>query len=101
MQAMLDGCCRTRKALARAWAPSFSRRFRPATNTLSFSGVPLAEDCLWHSIRASARIYKTHTPPLSTRSFALVSSFAPEKSLNPKIAMGGGGWVGVGLNTLN
>lgn len=68
VQATLAGCRCTRKALARAWAPSFSRRFRPATNTLSFSGVPLAEDCLWHSIRASARICETHPPLLSTRS---------------------------------
>lgn len=46
----------TWKALARALAPSFSRRFLPATNTLSLSGDPWAEACLWHSISASARI---------------------------------------------
>lgn len=51
----------TWKALARALAPSFSRRFLPAINTLSLSGAPRADDCLWHSIRASARIYTNHT----------------------------------------
>ena len=29
-------------------------------NTLSLSGAPCADDCLWHSIRASARIYTNH-----------------------------------------
>lgn len=70
---MLDRCCRTWKAFARAWAPSFSRRFRPATNTLSFSGDPLAEDCLWHSIRASAKIYKTHTHTTTTIIITLIT----------------------------
>ena len=56
----------TWKALARALAPSFSRRFLPAMNTLSLSGDPRDEDCLWPSIRASARIclhqinYRSH-----------------------------------------
>lgn len=54
----------TWKALARARAPSFSRRFLPAINTLSLSGAPFADDCLWHSIRASARIYTNHTAQL-------------------------------------
>ena len=43
-------------ALARAEAPSFSKRFLPATNTLSLSAAPVAVACLWHSIRASAKI---------------------------------------------
>lgn len=51
------GVLSTWKALARARAPSFSRRFLPAMNTLSLSGAPCADDCLWHSMRASARIY--------------------------------------------
>lgn len=51
----------TWKALARARAPSFSRRFLPAMNTLSLSGAPCADDCLWHAIRDSARIYTHHT----------------------------------------
>lgn len=51
----------TWKALAKALAPSFSRRFLPAINTLSLSGAPRDDDCLWHSIRASAKIYIKHT----------------------------------------
>lgn len=87
---MLNCCCCTWKAFARAWAPSFSKRLRPATNTLSFSGVPLAEDCLWHSIRASARIYKTHTHThatvIGTSWIRLVESF------KPKMVFGGLCW---------
>lgn len=59
-------CRPTWKALARALAPSFSKRFLPATNTLSLSGAPRADDSLWHPVRASAKIYTKQTTPLLT-----------------------------------
>lgn len=47
----------TPKASAKAVAPSFSRRFLPATKTFSASGLPWALDFRWHSVRAAARIW--------------------------------------------
>lgn len=73
----------TWKALARARAPSFSRRFLPAMNTLSLSGAPMAVDRLWQAIRASARICTHRRQPSSPRPFGLVGRSLPAPRARP------------------